>query len=105
MLGKVLRRVLRDEHEAVRNRAATSAPVAGPVIAVIDAPVTAVNGTAHAPRHAGADDADDRRPKPYAEPADASGLLDELERLTKLHDSGALTDEQFEAVKARLLSS
>jgi long-chain acyl-CoA synthetase len=105
MLGKVLRRVLRDEHEAARNRAATSAPVTGPVVAVIDAPITAVNGTAHAPKHAGPDDADDKRPKPYTEPADASGLLDELERLTKLHDSGALTDDQFEAVKARLLSS
>lgn len=35
-----------------------------------------------------------------AQPVDAAG---ELERLAKLHDSGALTDEEFGAAKAHLL--
>ncbi len=83
MLGKVLRRVLREEHEAARERFASLPQV----IAVPSDDGPAV-----------------RRPKPYVEPADAAGLVGELERLTKLRDSGALTDEQFETIKARLLS-
>ena len=35
-----------------------------------------------------------------AQPVDATG---ELERLAKLHDSGALTDQEFGAAKAQLL--
>jgi long-chain acyl-CoA synthetase len=100
MLGKVLRRVLRDEHEAARERLAQMPQVVA--LPTPDKPSS--NGASPAPKHAGPDDASERRPKPYVEPTDAAGLIDELERLTKLRDSGALTDEQFEAVKARLLS-
>jgi long-chain acyl-CoA synthetase len=100
MLGKVLRRVLRDEHEAARERLAQMPQVVA--LPTPDEPSS--NGASPAPKHAGPDDASERRPKPYVEPTDAAGLIDELERLTKLRDSGALTDEQFEAVKARLLS-
>ena len=30
-------------------------------------------------------------------------MVDELERLAKLHDRGALTDDEYAAAKARLL--
>jgi Short C-terminal domain len=39
-------------------------------------------------------------PVPAAAPVDETG---ELERLAKLHDSGALTDAEFAAAKARVL--
>ena len=127
MIGKVLRRVLRDEHEAARSRVGivsgpraepdTVAPIAG---AAAPAKVAA-NGHANGARHAVPDqeftptlngaspDADHgigataRRPKPYAATPDTSTLIDELERLSRLRDAGALTDEQFEQLKARLL--
>jgi hypothetical protein len=35
--------------------------------------------------------------------ADASDDLDKLERLAKLHESGALTDEEFAKAKAKIL--
>jgi hypothetical protein len=35
--------------------------------------------------------------------ASGSGMVDELERLAKLHERGALTDDEYEAAKARLL--
>ncbi len=46
-------------------------------------------------------------PPPQAAPAPAAGgddLLESLERLAALHQSGALTDEEFAAAKASLLS-
>jgi long-chain acyl-CoA synthetase len=61
MLGKVLRRVLRDEHERLRGHSTVSA-----------------------------------RTSPDA-------FVAELERLSLLHSSGALTDDEFAAAKARLL--
>jgi hypothetical protein len=39
-------------------------------------------------------------PPPAAAPADSTA---ELERLAKLHESGALTDAEFAAAKSRLL--
>ena len=39
-------------------------------------------------------------PAPAAAPADSTA---ELERLAKLHESGALNDEEFAAAKAKLL--
>ena len=39
-------------------------------------------------------------PAPAASPADSTA---ELERLAKLHESGALNDEEFAAAKAKLL--
>jgi len=43
-------------------------------------------------------------PAPPASTGPDSGDLDEIERLAKLHDSGALTDEEFSAAKAKLLT-
>ena len=37
-------------------------------------------------------------------PAPASSMLDQLNQLTTLHQQGALTDEEFTAAKAKLLS-
>ena len=36
--------------------------------------------------------------------AGGGGTADELEKLAKLHDSGKLTDEEFQAQKAKLLT-
>jgi hypothetical protein len=38
-------------------------------------------------------------------PSQEDASLDQLERLAKLHESGALTDEEFAAQKARILGS
>ena len=42
-------------------------------------------------------------PAPTAAAAGASPPADELQRLADLHSSGALTDEEFAAAKARVL--
>ena len=44
-------------------------------------------------------------PEPAGEPLSAIGLAGDLERLADLHDRGALTDEEFAAAKAALLTS
>jgi Short C-terminal domain len=46
-------------------------------------------------------------PPQYVAPAPAStgGEVDELSRLAQMHDSGALTDEEFAAAKAQLLGT
>jgi len=36
-------------------------------------------------------------------PASTGGEVDELSRLAQMHDSGALTDDEFAAAKAQLL--
>ena len=38
-------------------------------------------------------------------PASTGGEVDELSRLVQMHDSGALTDEEFAAAKAQLLDT
>jgi hypothetical protein len=38
-------------------------------------------------------------------PASTGGEVDELSRLAQMHDSGALTDEEFAAAKAQLLGT
>ena len=38
-------------------------------------------------------------------PASTGGEVDELSRLAQMHDSGALTDEEFSAAKAQLLGT
>ena len=38
-------------------------------------------------------------------PASTGGEVDELSRLVQMHDSGALTDEEFAAAKAQLLGT
>ncbi len=40
-----------------------------------------------------------------AAPAPAGGIGDQLAELSKLHDAGALSDEEFAAAKQRLLTS
>ena len=42
-------------------------------------------------------------PRTAPAPARAAGPTAELERLAQLHQSGALTDDEFTAAKARLL--
>jgi len=42
-------------------------------------------------------------PPPAPAPAPAETSTDELERLASLHSSGALTDEEFAAAKAKAL--
>jgi 3-oxoacyl-ACP reductase-like protein len=44
-------------------------------------------------------------PPPEAAPAAGPSLLDQLNQLDALHQSGALTDNEFTAAKAKLLSS
>jgi hypothetical protein len=39
-------------------------------------------------------------PQPVPEPADP---LDEIEHLARLHESGALTDEEFASAKSKIL--
>jgi hypothetical protein len=72
-LGKVLRRVLRDEHERLRagaDRRVTPSPA----------------------------------PSPSATPSPrGTAFVAELERLARLHESGALSADEFEVAKARLL--
>jgi hypothetical protein len=47
----------------------------------------------------------EQAPQPQA-PADAgSPVLDQLGRLTALHEQGALTDDEFAAAKAKILGS
>ena len=45
-------------------------------------------------------------PPPQAPPpaSGGSGMLDQLNQLSALHDSGVLTDEEFSAAKAKLLA-
>jgi long-chain acyl-CoA synthetase len=76
LLGKVLKRVLRAEYEAARARTSYDDPLP-------PAPPP---------------------PAPAGKPRDA-GLVDELERLARLRDTGALTDDEFAAAKARLLAA
>jgi long-chain acyl-CoA synthetase len=78
LLGKVLRRVLRDEYEALRARTN------------YDDPLPPVPGTPSAPT-------------PTPSPRQDGWLVDELERLVRLHSDGMLTDDEFAAAKARLL--
>ena len=43
-------------------------------------------------------------PAPPASTGPDAADLDEIERLAKLHESGALTDEEFASAKAKLLA-
>ena len=47
-----------------------------------------------------------QQPPPQQPPPQDGGpsMLDQLNSLTELHNSGALTDEEFSAAKAKLLS-
>jgi len=46
-------------------------------------------------------------PRPAASTSDdpADAVVEELERLSRLHDAGSLTDDEFAAAKARILTS
>jgi hypothetical protein len=48
---------------------------------------------------------DTERRQPAADQAHHRGLTDELTRLASLHESGALTDAEFQAAKAQLLGT
>jgi hypothetical protein len=113
MLGKVLRRTLRAEHEQAHARVAAQAapqPAAPGVDADLEAAAAAaglevedVTATTVLPSVTPAEAAEPADPaEPH--PARASGsFIDALERLVRLHSLGELTDEEFHAAKARLL--
>ena len=84
MLGKVLRRVLRDEYEALRARTNYDEPLPPRPEPPLVPPAS---------------------PAPRPSPANGDpGLVDELERLVRLHADGVLSDDEFLAAKTRLLS-
>jgi len=83
--------VLRAEHEAARN-AVTAPDDTDQLWSTMEL------AGLPAPRHA--------RPPTDAEPdhtAHDGGLVDELERLARLRDAGALSDVEFQTAKSRLL--
>jgi long-chain acyl-CoA synthetase len=95
MLGKVLRRVLRDEHEALRAKADPETDdgwIADEDLQVTGPVAPPPSATAAAPP-----------PAPEHEHADGDSLVDKIERLAHLRDIGALTEDEFAAAKARLL--
>jgi len=127
IIGKVLRRVLRAEHEAARGGATAPQPAyvdeppppaLGPlpypaprhengVAPLVSSNVEETQSDYHvvldqldagaAPRHG--------IPQVHTEPNGhhSGSLVEELERLARLHDAGALTAAEFQAAKARLL--
>ncbi len=149
ILGKVLRRVLRDEHEAARSHAAPSEPrytFETADTGIFDAGSFDTGTFETGVLYTGSHVAQHDKPKPAAAPVlpalngkhldvvDFSGqldparsataaqpglplaqapsnghhaagasLVDELERLVRLRDAGALTDAEFQAAKAQLL--
>jgi long-chain acyl-CoA synthetase len=109
MLGKVLRRVLRDEHEARRAQVNPDDPLSPEPDPALRVPATVPAADPEQDAgsrqelaaelgEAGALPAAER-PRPGGR-----GFVDELERLARLRDADALTDEEFTAAKARLLS-
>jgi len=97
ILGKVLRRVLRAEHEAARN-AVTAPDDTDQLWSTMELAGLPAPDEPLAPRHA--------RPTTDADPdhtAHDGGLVDELERLARLRDAGALSDAEFQTAKSRLL--
>jgi long-chain acyl-CoA synthetase len=83
LLGKVLRRELRDQHEARRAQSEQSEQAPLP-------PLTAMTPL-------------EQDTAPDSASSNGAGLVGEIERLVRLRESGALTDAEFAAAKARLL--
>ena len=97
ILGKVLRRVLRAEHEAARGRRVRPTP-GWRVAAESDDSPRPGPGPAHSAPDDGTDAIDG------AEVTGSTELVDALERLVRLRDAGALSEPEFQAAKERLLS-
>jgi len=99
MLGKVLRRVLRDEHERLRagaNLRVTPADAPTPAPAPTPSPSPSpIPSSSPSPTPSPS-------PSPSPSPHGAA-FVAELERLARLRESGALSDSEFETAKARLL--
>ena len=114
MLGKVLRRVLRAEHEAslARLHAHDAAAHVQDLTPTTVLPGPIPDADPAPPAGTAAGDALTSRPVPIArhavavDPAAADGddLIDALERLAQLHRLGELSDDEFAAAKTRLLS-
>ena len=51
-----------------------------------------------------AEQATEYAPAPPADAGPDAADLDQIEKLAKLHESGALTDEEFASAKAKLLA-
>jgi long-chain acyl-CoA synthetase len=108
ILGKVLRRVLRAEHEAAR----ATLPRPDDTDQLWSTMELAAYGTGQHETGVLYQDAGaiahytEELPARHAlTPGAESGLVDELERLARLRDAGALTDVEFQAAKSRLLGS
>jgi long-chain acyl-CoA synthetase len=87
MLGKVLRRVLRTEHETAHARVVSDESIDYPTTPLEPSAASAPALTA---------------PVPTAD--ETEELIRSLERLAELRHMGALTDEEFTQAKARLLA-
>jgi long-chain acyl-CoA synthetase len=101
LLGKVLRRVLRAEDEAARGRPLWTSP---DLFAVAD-PSDRASAARHArpPQVAGPGGVDGVNGAHRVTPSGSPDLIEALERLSRLRESGALSTVEFEAAKARLL--
>jgi long-chain acyl-CoA synthetase len=89
LLGKVLRRTLRDEYESLRARTNIDDPLPALPPDTMPTDPLPMDGSAQA----------QSRPRPGER-----DFVSELERLVRLRDAGALTDDEFSAAKARLLA-
>lgn len=109
MLGKVLRRVLRDEYEALRARTHYDDPMPDdafgpPAHDLSDALTEQLPGELPDSLPDGPPDRLLERDRPPDRPRpEGRGVVDEIERLVRLRDAGALNDDEFAAAKMRLL--
>jgi long-chain acyl-CoA synthetase len=115
MLGKVLRRVLRDEYEALRARTHYDDPMPDDAFdlstdhlstdQLSDALTEQLPGELpdFLPDLLPNGLSDQLRPVDRPRP-EGRGVVDEIERLVRLRDTGALNDDEFTAAKTRLLS-
>ena len=92
----------------VRRRARRRVPVAGAAAGA----VAYHQGKKHGQREEqdaqdqdqGADEATDYAPAPPEDTGPDAGDLERIQKLASLHDSGALTDDEFASAKAKLLA-
>jgi long-chain acyl-CoA synthetase len=119
LMGKVLRRVLRAEHEELRGRrpkptpnwaaetvarpAPKPAPAATPAAAAVSVTAAAPVVPAAVPASGNGTHAAPATSTATATPVDEDDLIGGLERLAKLYATGALTEDEYHAAKRRLL--
>jgi long-chain acyl-CoA synthetase len=101
LLGKVLRRVLRAEHETARGRPAP--PQVDYPVYTSPTPETETFGVWQRANGSEPIYAMDVPGDLNGQSIGANGLADEIERFARLRDAGVITDAEFGAAKARLL--